>query len=342
MGSVSPLIAVYEKIKKQNPQTEFLFIGTKNGPEKGAVEDYKINFKSICAGKFRRYFTWQNFIDPFCAFWGFLQSIFILLKFKPNVVMVAGSFAGVPVAWASWLLRIPILIHQQDIVAGLANKLMANVAKKITVSFEVSLKDFFPSKTVLTGNPVREEIYSCDAEKSKEFFKLKKDLPLLLILGGGTGAQFINELVEKSLAELLQFCQIIHLTGSGKSLDLEAENYHQFEFLTNEMPEALCAADLVVSRAGISTLSELIILGKPVILIPIPQSHQEINAQYFQKNNAVLALRQENLNQAIFTDAIKELFFDKPSMVNLSRNILKMMDRSGAERVARELLDIAK
>ena len=256
--------------------------------------------------------------------------------------MVAGSFAGVPVAWASWLLRIPILIHQQDIVAGLANKLMANIAKKITVSFEVSLKDFFPSKTVLTGNPVREEIYSCDAEKSKEFFKLKKDLPLLLILGGGTGAQFINELVEKSLAELLQFCQIIHLTGAGKSLEVEAENYHQFEFLTNEMPEALCAADLVVSRAGISTLSELIILGKPVILIPIPQSHQEINAQYFQKNNAVLALRQENLNQAIFTDAIKELFFDKASMANLSRNILKMMDRRGAERVAKELLDIAK
>ncbi|MBI5766109.1 UDP-N-acetylglucosamine--N-acetylmuramyl-(pentapeptide) pyrophosphoryl-undecaprenol N-acetylglucosamine transferase, partial [Candidatus Falkowbacteria bacterium] len=306
------------------------------------VEDYKINFKSICAGKFRRYFTWQNFIDPFIVSWGFLQSIFVLMRAKPNCVMVAGSFAGVPVAWASWLLRIPILIHQQDIVAGLANKLMANVAKKITVSFEVSLKDFFSDKTVLTGNPVREEIYFCDPEKSKDFFKLKKDLPLLLILGGGTGAQFINELVEKSLAELLQFCQIIHITGSGKSLDVEAENYHQFEFLTNEMPEALCAADLVVSRAGISTLSELIILGKPVILIPIPQSHQEINAQYFQKNNAVLALRQENLNQAIFTDTIKELFFDKASMANLSRNILKMMDRRGAERVARELLEIAR
>lgn len=342
MGSVSPLIAVYEKIKLSRPDAEFLFIGTKTGPEKVAVEGYKLPFKAVSSGRLRRYFTWQNFVDPFKIFWGFVQSFFIVLKFKPNCVMVAGGFVGVPVAWVSWMLGIPVLIHQQDIIPGLANKLMANIAKKITVSFEVSLKDFQFSKTVLTGNPVREEIFSCDVQKAREFFNLKEDLPVLLVLGGGTGAQNINQLVEKSLAELLQFCQVIHITGKGKGINIEADNYHQYEFLANEMPEALCAANLVVSRAGISTLSELVVLGKSTILIPIAQSHQVNNCQYFQKNNAVIALSEESLTPQLFTDAIKELLLDKPQRENLSRNIFKMMDKNGAQKVAELLLEIAK
>jgi len=205
MGSVSPLIAIYEKIKKKNPEAKFLFIGTKTGPEKKAVESYKINFKAIASGKLRRYFSWNNFIDPFKIIWGFFQSLIILIKFRPNAVAIAGSFVGVPVAWAAWILRIPILIHQQDIVAGLANKLMANYAKKITISFEPSLKDFAENKTVMTGNPVREEFYVCNKEKGREVFDLKSELPVLLVLGGGTGASDLNKVIEESLPDLLQF-----------------------------------------------------------------------------------------------------------------------------------------
>lgn len=342
MGSVSPLIAVYEQIKKLQPEAEFLFVGSKRGQEQQAVESYKIPFRSISAGKCRRYFSGQSFFDPFRVILGFIQSFFILLKFKPNALIIAGSFVGVPVAWSAWFLRIPVLIHQQDIIAGLANKLMANFAQKITVSFEVSLKDFSSAKTVLTGNPVREEFYTCSAEKGRTFFNLRNDLPVLLILGGGTGAQKINQVVEKFLAELLQFCQIIHLTGRGKKVDVQAENYHQFEFLTNEMTEAICAADLVVSRAGMSTLSELIILHKPVILIPISGSHQEFNAQHFQKNNAAVILSEASLNSKIFISAIKELMFSKGKRENLSRNIAKMMKADGAREVAELLLEIAK
>ena len=342
MGSVSPLIAVYQEIKEKRPDVEFMFIGTKTGPEKEAVESYKVPFRAIASGKLRRYFSWQNLTDPFRIVAGFIQSFFILLKFKPNVVMVAGGFVGVPVAWTAWLLRIPVLIHQQDIIAGLANKLMANVASKITVSFEPSLKDFFPQKTVLTGNPVRKEFYACDYMKSRELFNLKEDLPALLILGGGTGAQDINQIVEKSLPQLLQFCQIIHITGRGKSIDVQAEGYQQFEFLTHGMTEAICAADLVISRAGISTLSELIIADKATVLIPIPESHQEFNAQYFQKNNAVINLSQQSLNSEIFIDTIKESFSDDAIRENLARNIYKVMPHDGAGQVALLLLTIAK
>lgn len=342
MGSVSPLIAVYEKIKKDNPKTEFLFIGSADGPEKKAVESYKIPYQEISSGKLRRYFSWHNFTDPFKIFGGFVQSFIIIIKFKPQVVMIAGSFIGVPVAWAAYLLRVPVLIHQQDIIAGLANKMMANVAKRITVSYEPSLPYFSASKTVLTGNPVREEFYACNSQKGQVVFGLKEDLPVLLILGGGTGSQVLNEIVEKSLADLLQFSQVIHITGRDKKIDINAENYHQFEFLTHEMTEAICAADLVVTRAGMSTLSELIVLAKPMVIIPIPESHQEYNAGYFQKNNAAVVLSQSSLNKEVFVSTIKELFFEKHRRDNLSRNISKIMDLAGAEKVANELMAMAK
>ncbi len=342
MGSVSPLIATAEEILRQRPKTEFLFLGSKSGPERKAVASYKIPFKKIASGKFRRYFSWRNFWDFFKIFWGFWESLWILAKFRPVAVMVAGSFVGVPVVWSAWLLRIPVLIHQQDIVPGLASRLMSHFARKISCSFEPSLKDFYPGKTVLTGNPVRGEFFSCSLEKSREIFELRKKLPVVLVLGGGTGAEKINQTVEKSLADILQFCQLIHLTGRGKSLKIEAENYRQFEFLTNEMIDAFCLADLVVSRAGMSSLSEFSILAKPVILIPIPDSHQEENARYFQKNNAVLVLEQNSLTPELFTAAVKELLFNRAKRQNLSRNISKMMKPDGARRAAEELLKIAE
>lgn len=341
MGSVSPLIAVYERLRAQDAKSQFLFIGTKDGPEKQAVASYKIPFRAVSSGKFRRYFSWQNFLDPFKVLVGLLQSWWLIALFRPQAVMIAGSFVGVPVAWAAWCWRVPVLAHQQDVIAGLANKLMSNAARKISVSFEFSLKDFPAKKTVLTGNPVRQEFYTCNPEKGRKVFALKNDRPLVLILGGGTGSQTINDIVEKSLAELLQFCQVLHVTGRGKKLNVSADNYQQFEFLTHEMTEALCAADVVVSRAGMSTLSELVILAKPTILIPLP-GHQQFNAQYFQKNNAVMTLSQSSLNREIFVDAIKELITEKGQRENLSRNIGKMMDSRGAEKVATLLRELAQ
>ncbi len=333
MGSVSPLVAIYEEVKKREGSSQFLFLGTKAGPEKQSIESYKIPFRAIASGKLRRYFDWHNFLDPFKILGGFFQSLLIIMKFKPDIVIIAGAFVGVPVAYAAWLLRVPVLIHQQDIVPGLANKLMANVSTKISVSFEISLKDFSPHKTVLTGNPVRREFYSGDCESSRAFFKLREDLPAVLILGGGTGAIKINELVAKSISQLTQFAQVIHITGKGKSFDVEAENYLQFEFLTHEMLEALCAADLVISRAGISTLSELIIMKKPTILIPMPRSHQEDNARYFQKHDAVIVLSEDSLTPQAFADVVKGLVGSEEEKDNLAKKISEMMPNDGAKRV---------
>ena len=342
MGSVSPLIAVYQEIKKNNPDAEFLFLGTKTGPEAKALESYKINFKALSSGKLRRYFDWQNFADIFKIIVGFFQSFSYIMKFKPGVVVIAGAFVGVPVAMAAWILRVPVIIHQQDIIPGLANKLMAPLARKVTVAFDVSLKDFNVHKAILIGNPVRHEFYHCDMGKSKEFFNLVDGLPLVLIFGGGTGAARINELVSNAALTLVKFCQVIHITGKGKNIDLDLPNYHQYEFLSTEMLEALCASDLVVSRAGLSTLSELIIMAKPTILIPIPDSHQEFNAQYFQKANAVVNLSQKTLTAEFLISQIKEIIDHKQKMQSLSENISQMMKRDGGKRMAEIILEVVK
>ncbi len=342
MGPVTPLIAVWEKIKEHQPEAECLFVGTKTGPEKAAVESYKIPFQAICSGKLRRYWSIQNFVDPFRIKIGFFQSLRILFKFKPQVVILAGGYVGVPVAYAAWLLKIPILVHQQDIKTGLANRLVAGLAKKITVSFEPSLKMFPASKVVLTGNPVRSEFYVCDANRGRQLFNLKPNLPVLLVMGGGTGSAKINQVVQQSLAELLQFCQVIHITGKGKRIDVKAEHYQQHEFIHHGLTEAMCAADVVVSRAGLGTLSELSVLTKPTILIPIPDNQQEENAQYYQKNNAVEVLAQTSLTHQIFTSSVKELMYSQAQKEDLARNIGKVMQNNGAELVAQEAMSLIR
>jgi UDP-N-acetylglucosamine--N-acetylmuramyl-(pentapeptide) pyrophosphoryl-undecaprenol N-acetylglucosamine transferase len=340
MGSVSPLLAVYQEIQNRDFSSEFLFIGTKNGPEKASVESYKIPFVAIDSGKLRRYLDWRNFTDPFKIVRGFFQARKVLKDFNPDIVFIAGAFVGVPVALAARLKGVKLVVHQQDIERGLANKLMAPLADKVTVSFDVSLKDFMAKKVVLTGNPLRSDFHKCDKAKALSFFNLSEGLPTILITGGGTGSQKINQMVAGALPKILKSAQVIHTTGVGKGFNFEHENYHQYEFLSHEMPEALCAADVVVSRAGLSTLTELSICGKASVIIPLYHTHQEFNAQYYQKHNAVLTVAEPGLTSEMFADLLLNLLSDKSKMENLKDNIRKIMPIDGAKRVADVLMGL--
>src|SRR3989339_1004187 len=238
MGSVSPLLAIAEELKEKDASNEFLWLGTKNGPEKKFVKEAEILFRAIPSGKFRRYFSGWNFIDPFLIIAGFFSSLWIIFKFKPKIILSAGGFVGVPVIWAGWFLRVPSLIHQQDLRPGLANKLTAPFAKIITVAFSESLK-YFTGATIV-GNPFRKSLLMGDRARAKEIFKLHDDLPVLLILGGGTGALGLNKVAILAANELTNFCQVIHITG-GKlddefetkidSLKKENKNYHLIDIL---------------------------------------------------------------------------------------------------------------
>lgn len=338
IGSVSPLLAVYEELKARQENVEVLWLGTKNGPEKKLVEAYQIKFKAISSGKLRRYFSFQNFIDPFKIIAGFFQSFFLLKKIRPNVVLSAGGFVSVPTAFAAYLLKIPVMIHQQDIRLGLANKLMIPFAKIITVTFEASLKDFPSNKTTVVGNPVRKDVLSGSKEEAYKFFKLEEGLPVVLIMGGGTGAAYINSLVAKSIKELASFCQVIHLTGGKVEKVYSDPRYKAFDFLTSQMKNALAVSDLVVTRAGLSTLTELSALAKPSFIIPMPDSHQEENANEFFKNNAAAVASQKNLSPQGFTAAIKELLENTDDLNQFRRNMPSVIDTTAASKIVDMIL----
>ena len=342
-GSVMPLLAVADEIKNKKSETEFLFIGTRKGiPEKELVKNKNIPYQAIFSGKFRRYISLKNIIDPFLILIGFFQSFFIILKFNPKAIFSAGGFVSVPLAWAAWLLRKPIFIHQQDIVPGLANKLIAPLAKKITISFDKSFKNFSRQKTILTGNPVRKEILQGSKEKAIKQFNLDNNLPVLLIIGGGTGAQKINEMIVQIVPKLVEFCQIIHLTGKGKEIKdkkLNFENYHQYEFLNQGIPDIYQVADLIISRAGLGVLTELSILKKPMICIPIPDSHQEFNAQYFADQEALILINQKILKPGQLLEKIKQIINSEKKLKDLSNNIGQLAHLRAGEKIAKIILE---
>jgi UDP-N-acetylglucosamine--N-acetylmuramyl-(pentapeptide) pyrophosphoryl-undecaprenol N-acetylglucosamine transferase len=342
-GPVAPLLAIYEQLKDAEPNLEAIWIGTAKGPEREMVNQYKIDFRIISGGKFRRYFSLQNFIDPFFTFVGFLQSIFILKKFKPDVVLSAGSFIAVPVVYAAWILKIPCFVHQQDLQKGLANSLMAKIATVITVAFADSVTNFDIKKTYHIGNPVRKSFFEGNKDRALKFFNLDANLKTILILGGGQGAEVINQTIMESLAELTKKYQIIHQTGVGKAIrdqiadyyDRQTQKqiesrYHDYEFFNEGMVDAYVISDLVVCRSGLGTLSEIAVLGKPALLIPIP-GHQEQNAQYFLKFNAVKVLPQSELNKENLLKAIELLMSNPADLQGLARNIATLVNKDAAK-----------
>ncbi len=369
MGSVTPLLALAQELRCRRPDMRFFWIGTRGGPERKLVEETGIPFRAIYSGKWRRYVSFSNIIDPLLIVLGFFQSLVLIIVHRPSVIVSAGSFVSVPLVWAGFLLRVPSVIHQQDISVGLANKLMQPFAKKITVAFEEQLKLFPAKKVVWTGNPVREEILHGDRVKATELFHLEEGIPTVLVTGGGTGAEFLNELVLASLPELTQFCQIIHLMGGNKFChprasppqadedpgiqvnsgldsrlrgnDIEEKNrYHSYEFLASGMPHALAAADLVVSRAGMGILTELAALGKPAIVVPMPGTHQEKNAAFFARHGAIEVASQESLTPQKFIALVQGLLQDVKRQTILKDNILKLMPHHAAQRMAKEILKI--
>ncbi len=333
IGSVSPLIAIKQELDKQQIQAEYLWIGTENGIEKDIVSKQNIEFKSINSGKLRRYFSVKNFLAPWHTFVGIIQALRIINKFKPDIILTAGSFVCVPVAIAGWLSRKIVVVHQQDLKIGLANKLMVPFAKQITVTFEKSIKDYKAKKVVWTGNPVRQELFSGDIEQGRAMFNLEAELPTLLVIGGSLGSEIINKTVFSSVPELIKTMQIIHITGKGQVIEwvdkekfgTNVTRYHSQEYLYDELVHAYAVADLVVCRAGMSTMTELSALNKPMVVIPIPDNQQEENAQFFDSKNAIILLEQKSLTEDQFITIVQGLFNNPNSLARLKNNLKSVM-----------------
>ncbi|MBI5466708.1 MAG: glycosyltransferase [Candidatus Kerfeldbacteria bacterium] len=219
-------------------------------------------------------------------------------EWRPQVVVSAGSYVSVPVIWAAHHLGIHTLIHQQDVRPGLANKLMAPAADRITVAFESSLKDFPRRKVTWTGNPVRPSIFQGSAATAREIFHLPTTQPVLLVIGGGTGSAHLNQVVGSAAYKLVRQWSVIHITGQQRDFpELHHEHYVATPFLTWQIPHALALADLVICRAGLGTFSELAALAKSAIFVPMPDSHQEDNARVIREAQAGVVIPQSRFDQ---------------------------------------------
>jgi UDP-N-acetylglucosamine--N-acetylmuramyl-(pentapeptide) pyrophosphoryl-undecaprenol N-acetylglucosamine transferase len=330
LGPVTPLLAVAQAYKSKYPDTEFIWIGTKNGPEKDLIDSYNIRFYTLTSGKWRRYFSILNIFDLFRIVVGFFQAFIFLLKEKPALLVSAGGFVSVPLHWAGALLGVRQWIHQQDWEVGVAIKLMAPFADLITVSLKKNLSAFNEGKAVWLGNPVRQEILTGNKERAKKIFGITSDLPVVLATGGGTGSLKVNQLVVESIQHLQGFCEIIHLSGKERPQELVEHAskffnfYHHFQFFKNEMADAYAVADIVISRGGFGSISEIAALSKPAILIPKP-GHQFDNVKFIAESGAAIFVDERTADGNFLAKTIKQLLADDITRRRLGKKISAVM-----------------
>lgn len=306
-GHVTPNLALMEKLQQKGWQLNYA--GTAGGIEEKLVSRTDVPFYAISSGKLRRYFSWQNFIDPLRILFGILQAYFLCRKLKPSVVFSKGGFVSFPVAVGAWLNRIPIMAHESDFTPGLANKLVFPFAKKIAVSF-AETQGFFADtkKIVVTGNPIRSALFTGDSDKGRAFCGFDSNKKIILVMGGGLGSAVINEAIKRELKPLLNRFQIVHLCGQGKASQYtEQVGYKVHEYLHEELFDVLACADIVVSRSGANSMFELLALKKVCLFIPLSKKasrgDQIDNAKYCEERGLSAVLAEEALaTQSIFTE----------------------------------------
>ncbi|OIO05601.1 hypothetical protein AUJ26_02870 [Candidatus Falkowbacteria bacterium CG1_02_37_21] len=371
-GPVTPLLAVAEELLKNEDVSapKLIFVGTYDGPEREMVaffnkrltdeklpgatsissqsSDY-LEFIPILSGKWRRYFSLFNFLDIFKIIAAYFQTLFLLLSERPDLIISAGGFVSVPLVWAAAGTKTKVLIHQQDVRPGLANKLMSPVARVISVTFEKSLLDY-GHRAVWLGNPTIDlsglEFIDSVAEIKNKYY-ITASRPLVLFIGGAGGSLFINNLVAEAAPELIKFCRVIHFTGherlatdvlartAGSEITDDRSDYVVKEFVSHdELLALIAAADLVVSRAGLSALTELSALNKSAILIPMPGSHQEDNAAVFAKAQAAIVWKQNELSREKLVPELKRILGDADWLTKSSNNISKIIKRGAAKSMA--------
>ncbi len=318
-GHVTPNIALLPRLKELG--YEIHYIGSYNGIERKLIEQYHIPYYGISSGKLRRYFDWKNFSDPFKVLKGYGQARSLLKKLKPDVVFSKGGFVSVPVVMAAKHRKIPAIIHESDITPGLANKLAIPNAYKVCCNFPETLKYLPTEKAVLTGSPIRKELLSGNRLNGLAYCHFQSGKPVILIIGGSSGSQFINEIVRSLLPELLQTYQVLHLCGKG-NLDASRNNttgYAQFEYANKELSDLFAAADIVISRAGANAICELLALRKPNILIPLSanasRGDQILNARSFERQGYSIVIEEEQLNQTVLRDSIDKLYKNRSQYI---------------------------
>ncbi len=350
---------LHGELKKDLPKTidrnevELYYFGVLDEQAKEFFKRLDIKAIDIPSGKVRRYASALTFIDLFFRLpIGIVKSLVLLWRIMPDVVISRGGYGSIPVTIVSAFYRVPILLHESDAVASLTVRIMSGLASIVTVGFAETrhTMQFFSTKTIVTGTPVRSELNVINKEEARRMFDLSLEDKVLLVTGGSQGSQELNEILLEVLPSLLKDMVVIHITGSEqikeitkKTNDMFARSglrvrYKVFGYLSDKMPQALVSADLVVSRGGATALAELARLRKPAIIVPLDsaaQDHQRRNAAVYEKASAIRVIDPINLGRAIFEQNIRNLMNNPQVREVLSANISRLDYKNASNDIVR-------
>lgn len=364
-GHISPALALISQLRAFEPDAQFLYIGSQTGLERTLITAINVPFRSIQTGKLRRYLSFSNLVDQTRIPLGIAQSLWHLKKFKPDVVLATGGYVAVPPVIAASILRIPILIHEQTVQIGLANRINARFASKIALSWPQSLESLSPatrSKAHVTGNPLRDSIFGGNKERAREHFGfVDETIPTLYITGGSLGARVLNRAVEESLSRLLQSARVIHQCGeqandsdpdlprlqrARESLPAHLKaRYAVTPFVREELRDVFALADLVVSRAGAGTLAELCALGKPALYVPLVPTggdEQSKNAQMCVEVGAAQVLLQSECRGETLCENVEALLKDGLTLREMGERAKTLARFDAGEEIAKMVVDLAR
>lgn len=338
-GHVTPNIALLPHLKDAG--YEITYMGSYDGIEKKLIADFAIPYYGISTGKFRRYLDPKNFTDPFRVIKGYSEARKYLKEINPDIVFSKGGFVSVPVVRAAAALKIPCIIHESDMTPGLANKLCIPVATKICCNFPETLRLLPQEKAVLTGSPVREELFSGNRISALNLCGFTANKPVIMVIGGSQGAASVNKTVREALPKLLADFQVVHLCGKEKidNLLLNVEGYKQFEYLKAELKDIFSMADVVISRAGANAICELLALNKPNILIPLPSSKsrgdQLLNARSFEAQGFSIVIDEDYLTDNLLVEKVQELYCSRQTYIDT----MKRSHQLGSIKTIMELIN---
>lgn len=337
-GHVTPNIALLPGLRARGVNVRY--IGSYDGMEKGMIEAQGIPYDGIATGKFRRNLSLKNIKDAFRVLKGLKEARALMRKYRPDLVFSKGGYVAVPVVWAAKKYQIPIIIHESDITPGLANRLCFRKATRILCNFPETVALLPAEKARLSGSPIREELLSGNREAGLRFAGFSGKKPVLLMIGGSTGAMKLNRILRDALPALLPRFDVIHLCGKGnlKEKLFETEGYVQFEFVSEELKDVFACSDLVFSRAGANAICELLALKKPNLLVPLPKDNsrgdQLLNAASFEKQGFSKVILQEDLTPEILAEALNEVYDRRASYIQAME---KSTQKSGVQTVLEEI-----
>ena len=342
-GHVTPNLALIPRLQADG--WEIHYIGAANSIEQQLISAVPgVKFYCVSVGKLRRYFDPKNFSDPFRVIKGVAQATRIIRRIKPDVVFSKGGFVSVPVVYGAHFNHVPVVTHESDLTPGLANKLCLPFASAQCCTFPEAVK-YAKGKGVYTGTPLRPEIFEGDRERGLKTFGLNANLPVLMVVGGSSGAQAINECVREALPQLTQGFQVLHLCGRGNLSDRLAgsKNYVQVEYLDHEMADAYACADVLISRAGSNSLCEILALKKPALLIPYPmgasRGDQILNAESFEKRGLSRVMQQDQMTAETLAREVIRLYHDRGALMDA---MAAEHTGGGVDRVLEQIYKYAK